>query len=252
MSLGRAIIEVMEPGLTQGNLGVTIGIVAVLILITEKYRVLDRLGVYAAAALGLLVGGLGHWTWLVILLGFLGASHKATKWRFEEKAEKGLCESADGHRSWGNVVANGGLPGLVAIIAWHLGDHENGLWVFAASVGVAAADTFASEIGCLDPRVRMITTMKKCEPGINGGFSPNGQLAAAAGAMMIALLAFAVDPEWKIALAAALIGWLGCQVDSLLGAVLENRGMMTKGTVNAAAITFGILAMWWYLETPHL
>ena len=48
------------------------------------------------------------------------------------------------------------------------------------------------------------------------------------------------------------IGWLGCQVDSILGAVLENRGLMTKGTVNAAAITFGIIAMWWYLGFPHL
>ena len=50
----------------------------------------------------------------------------------------------------------------------------------------------------------------------------------------------------------AVIGWLGCQVDSILGAVLENRGLMNKGTVNAAAITFGIIAMWWYLGFPHL
>ena len=110
------MIDIMQPGLTEGNLLVTFGIVGVLILISEKYRVLDRLGVYAAAALGIVVGGLGHWTWLVILLGFLGTSHKATKWRFEEKSAKGLSESSDGHRSWGNVVANGGLPRLVAII----------------------------------------------------------------------------------------------------------------------------------------
>ncbi len=244
--------DVMTPGLESGNLLVTTMIVSILILLSEKYRVLDRFGVYAAASLGMLVGCLGHWTWLVILLGFLGSSHKATKWRFEEKAEKGLCESADGHRSWGNVVANGGLPGLITIIAWYLGDHENGLWVFTAAVAVAASDTFASEIGCLDNRVRMITTMKKCEAGVNGGFSPNGQMAAAIGSLFIAILAFASDMNWEYAVVAALIGWLGCQVDSVLGAVLENRGLMTKGSVNAAAITFGILAMWWYLGTPHL
>ena len=124
------MIDIMEPGLTQGNLFVTVSTVAVLILISEKYKVLDRMGVYAAAALGLVVGGLGHWTWLVILLGFLGTAHKATKWKFNEKSEKGLCESNDGHRSWGNVIANGGLPGLVAIVAWYLGDHDNGVWVF--------------------------------------------------------------------------------------------------------------------------
>ncbi|NCF96483.1 MAG: DUF92 domain-containing protein, partial [Euryarchaeota archaeon] len=231
---------------------VTFGIVSFLVLISEKYRVLDRLGVYAAAALGLVVGGLGHWTWLVILLGFLGTSHKATKWRFDEKTAKGLSESSDGHRSWGNVVANGGLPGLVAIISWLLGDHENGLWIFAASVAVAASDTFASEIGCLDERVRMITTMKKCEPGLNGGFSPNGQTAAFVGSSIIAVLAFLSDQNFELAILVAVIGWLGCQVDSFLGALLENRGLMTKGTVNAAAITSGIIAMWLYLGSPHL
>ena len=246
------MIDVMQPGLEQGNLLVTFGIVGVLILISEKYRVLDRLGVYAAAALGIIVGALGHWTWLVILLGFLGTAHKATKWRFEEKASKGLSESSDGHRSWGNVVANGGLPGLVAIIAFILDDHENGLWLFSAAVSVAAADTFASEIGCLDNRVRMITKMKKCEPGLNGGFSPNGQIAALVGSTIIAILAFVSEANVELAALVAVIGWLGCQVDSILGAVLENRGLMTKGTVNAAAITSGIIAMWWHLGFPHL
>jgi uncharacterized protein (TIGR00297 family) len=246
------MMDIMQPGLTEGNLLVTFGIVGVLVLISEKYRVLDRLGVYAAAALGLVVGGLGHWTWLVILLGFLGTSHKATKWRFDEKTAKGLSESSDGHRSWGNVVANGGLPGLVAIISWLLGDHENGLWIFAASVAVAASDTFASEIGCLDERVRMITTMKKCEPGLNGGFSPNGQMAAFVGSSIIAVLAFLSDQDVELTILVAVIGWLGCQVDSVLGALLENIGLMTKGTVNAAAITSGIIAMWLYLGSPHL
>ena len=71
------MIEVMEPGLTQGNLLVTISVVSALILLSEKYRVLDRTGVYAAAALGITVGALGQWTWLVILLGFLG--HRAPR-----------------------------------------------------------------------------------------------------------------------------------------------------------------------------
>lgn len=246
------MVEIMQPGLTEGNLLVTFGIVGILILISEKYRVLDRTGVYAAAALGIIVGALGHWTWLIILLGFLGTSHKATKWRLEEKAAKGLSESIDGHRSWGNVVANGGLPGLVALIAFLLDDHANGLWLFSAAVSVAAADTFASEIGCLDDRVRMITTMKKCKAGLNGGFSPNGQFAAAIGSSIIAGLAFLSEQNIELTLLVALIGWLGCQVDSILGAVLENRGLMTKGTVNAAAITFGIVTMWWHLGFPHL
>ncbi len=246
------MVDIMQPGLSEGNLAVTFAIVAILTLISERFKVLDRLGIYAAAALGLIVGSLGHWTWLIILLGFLATAHKATKWRFDEKLEKGLSESLDGHRSWGNVVANGGLPGLIAILAFILDDHENGIWIFSAAVAVAASDTFASEIGCLDERVRMITTFKQCEPGVNGGFSPNGQLAAAVGSIIIAALTFIANQNLELAALVALLGWLGCQVDSVLGALLENRGLMTKGTVNAAAITSGIIAMWIYLGSPHL
>tara|TARA_B100000989_G_scaffold184947_1_gene139217 strand:+ start:3783 stop:4523 length:741 start_codon:yes stop_codon:yes gene_type:complete len=246
------MIDIMQPGLKEGNLLITFAIVGLLILISERYRVLDRLGVYAAAGLGLIVGGLGHWTWLIILLGFLGTSHKATKWRLDEKISKGLAESYDGHRSWGNVIANGGLPGLVAIISLVFDDHHNGIWIFSAAVAVAASDTFASEIGCLDERVRMITNFKKCEPGLNGGFSPNGQLAALLGSTIIAMLAFIMEQNAELALLVAIIGWIGCQIDSYLGAILENRGFMTKGTVNAASITFGIILMWLYLDSPHL
>jgi uncharacterized membrane protein len=46
----------------------------------------------------------------------------------------------------------------------------------------------------------------------------------------------------------AIIGFLGCQVDSVLGAVLENRGYLTKGSVNALAISFGMIVMATFLE----
>ena len=247
--------SLMTPGLEIENIIACSVILIVLVIVSARHKVLDKAGIVAAIVLGSVVGLLGHWTWLGILLGFLASSHKVTKWKFAEKTEKGLCESNDGHRSWGNVIANGGLPGLAAIFSFLNADWENGIWLFSAAVAVATADTFASEIGCLDDRVRMITTMKKCDAGINGGFSPNGQKAAAAGSAAIALLTIFAwvltggDFSAGLILGAvvAIIGWLGCQVDSLLGAILENRGLMTKGTVNAAAITWGIAMMYLYL-----
>ena len=47
----------------------------------------------------------------------------------------------------------------------------------------------------------------------------------------------------------AVLGWLGCQMDSLLGAVFENRGYLTKGGVNGISITCGMLAMWMLLSS---
>ena len=35
------------------------------------------------------------------------------------------------------------------------------------------------------------------------------------------------------------IGWLGCQVDSVLGALLENKGYIGKHTVNFLATLSG-------------
>ena len=250
-------MDVFVSGPNTGNLVVTVGLVALLLVLSSRARMLDATGSKAAALLGLIVGGLGHWTWLLILLGFLLSSHKATKWRFEEKTALGLCESSDGHRGWTNVVANGAIPGLICIYAYLSEDWTNVVWIFGAAVAVAASDTFASEIGCLDPRVRMITTFKPCQQGENGGFSPNGQLAAAVGSSVVASLTalawwLTVDAgeveAMQLTGMLALIGWLGCQIDSYLGALLENRGYLTKGSVNALAISGGVVLMGAYLS----
>jgi len=250
-------MDVFVSGPNTGNHVVTVGLVALLLVLSSRARMLDATGSKAAALLGLIVGGLGHWTWLLILLGFLLSSHKATKWRFDEKTALGLCESSDGHRGWTNVVANGAIPGLICIYAYLSEDWANVVWIFGAAVAVAASDTFASEIGCLDPRVRMITTFKPCQQGENGGFSPNGQFAAAVGSSVVALLTalawwLTVDAgeveAMQLTGVLALIGWLGCQIDSYLGALLENRGYLTKGSVNALAITGGVVLMGAYLS----
>lgn len=252
-------MDIFSSGPNTGNVLVTIGLVVALLVISSRAKMLDTTGANTAAVLGLIVGGLGHWTWLLILLGFLLSSHKATKWRFDEKKRLGLSESNDGHRGWTNVVANGAIPGLICLYAYLSDDWDTVVWLFGAAVAVAASDTFASEIGCLDPRVRMITTFKPCEQGENGGFSPNGQLAAAAGSAVVAVLTFCA---WWVTCSdtsalnglqllgvLSVIGWLGCQIDSYLGALLENRGYMSKGAVNASAISGGVVLMYAYLGT---
>ena len=246
-------------GSVDGNLLITSILIVGLIAASLRANILDKQGIIAAALLGLFVGFLGHWTWLLLLLCFLLSSHIATKWRFEEKTERGLNESADGHRGWVNVAANGGMPALVALLTFLVNDWESGLWMFAAAVAVATSDTWASEIGCLDHRVRMITTLKPCEAGVNGGFSPNGQLAAAAGGLLIgasalvaSLVMFSTSISDQILIAGIVagLGFLGCQIDSILGAVLENRGFLTKGSVNALSIIAGVALMWLYLGRP--
>ncbi len=240
----------MVGGFDQTNLLISFSFILSLMIISRLRHILNEEGTLAAAALGLGVAIAGHWSWLLILLSFLGTGFAATRWRYDEKIEKGLHEGAEGERGWTNVVANGGVPLIVSIIAAVTGDWETMFPVFTVAVAVAASDTFASEFGGLDERVYMITTLKKCEQGMNGGFSPTGQLAAMTGALLIAVVgiglgtlvgAESVAAPIEFILSITLIGFIGCQIDSLFGATLENRGLIGKGTVNALAIGSGAL-----------
>lgn len=238
----------MIESLTEPNGLITIGLVLALGVMAAAKRFLDNSGILAAGIIGIIVGIGGHWTWLAILLLFLVTGSFATRWSYEEKDAMGLAEAREGARNWANVVANGGAPAMVSVIAWISGDTAAWAAPFLAAVAVASADTLASEFGVLDPRVRMIINGKHVAAGTNGGTSPTGQLAAAAGSLMIAFFGCILFTSMGNELEAgvvrtfcviSLMGWTGCQIDSLLGALFENRGLMTKGQVNLASIAFG-------------
>ena len=240
----------MVGGFNQTNLLISVALVMILMVISRIRKILNESGTWAAAIMGLVVAIGGHWTCLVTLLAFLSAGFFVTRWRYVEKKEMGFNEGEDGERDWTNVISNGGVPMLVSLYAFMTEDWQELLPIFVASVAVATSDTFASEVGCLDKRVYMITTLKKCEPGLNGGFSPNGQIAALVGALLISLVAMALgmlvgaealSSPVEFIVSISIIGFLGCQVDSLLGALLENRGYIGKGTVNTLAIATGAI-----------
>ena len=68
--------QLVEGGLrSTQNVYITIGIVFILVTLSYFTKILDIPGVISAAALGLIVGALGHWSWLVILLIFLTNCH---------------------------------------------------------------------------------------------------------------------------------------------------------------------------------
>ncbi len=240
----------MVGGFNQTNLLISVALVMILMVISRIRKILNESGTWAAAIMGLVVAIGGHWTWLVTLLAFLSAGFFVTRWRYDEKKEMGFNEGEDGERDWTNVISNGGVPMLISLYAFMTEDWQELLPIFVASVAVATSDTFASEVGCLDNRVYMITTLKKCEPGLNGGFSPNGQIAALVGALLISLVATALgllvgaealSSPVEFIVSISIIGFLGCQIDSLLGALLENRGYIGKGTVNTLAIATGAI-----------
>ena len=225
---------------------ISLALVAALLLISKLRDMLDYSGLLAAMAVGLAVSLLGHWTWLAILIVFLIVGSLATKWRFEEKQALSIQEDNEGVRSWRNVTANGATASIIAFCSWYFGEADWYYLATASCVAVAASDTLASEIGSLDPRTRSIITLEAVPPGTNGGMSPTGTAAALLGALLIATVAVLLAPVYGEPMSAAsifvvvtIVGWLGCQVDSILGELLENKGYIGKHTVNFLATLSG-------------
>ena len=226
---------------------ISIGLVLALLLLSKVRDLLDNSGLFAATLTGLTVSLMGHWTWLISLFTFLIIGSLATKWKLDEKKLLSLEEANEGLRSWKNVLANGGAVSIVAIYNFLFPGQE---WIYfaaIASISVALSDTLASEIGSLDIRTRSITTLQSVPAGTNGGMSPTGTVAALFGAILISIVGVIFSPddskisEIQLLSLLSLIGWLGCQVDSILGAVLENRGYLGKHSVNFLATFSGSL-----------
>lgn len=183
-------------------------------------------GAAGAVLVGGVIFGMGGWPWAVLLLTFFITSSALT--RAFKKRKRGLNEkfSKGGQRDIGQVLGNGGLAALLAGL-WHFFPGEAWLWAgFAAALAAVNADTWATEVGVLNPHPpRLITNLSKVvEKGTSGGISLIGTLAALAGAGLIGLLTVlfapvAVSPALGVVVTLAGLG--GSLFDSLLGATVQ-------------------------------
>lgn len=192
-------------------------------LLAYQARALSGSGATAAALSGGLVFGLGGLNWALLLLLFFVSSSGLSRTFARRKA--GLSEkfSKGSRRDWGQVLANGGLGALLALAHGLWPDQA---WPWVAFVGAMAsvnADTWATELGVLNPHPpRLLTTLKVVERGTSGGISPLGSLAALAGAMVVAGCAEMLSPGGPGIFAAATVGGMvGSFFDSWLGAVVQ-------------------------------
>lgn len=204
--------------------------------------------------MGLAIGILGAPSWLVLLILFALLGFIVTKFRMGLKQELGVQEGKKGERTYKNVIANSLVPLLAAIGAFVLGEEYYTLMAVAyiASISVAAADTVASEVGSLSPKVYMITTGKKVKAGIDGGISLEGTVACIAGGIVAAYMgcSLILSELWGTTfIILGVIGIIGCMIDSLIGATLERRGIVGKLGTNILSMACGAiiaLAIWMF------
>jgi uncharacterized protein (TIGR00297 family) len=237
-----------ELGVEVGSAQVAVGLAVTVVLGYLAYALgtASIQGMLTGVLLALLAIVLGGYGWFALLITFFGLGGLSTKFRYEQKRERGIAEDNEGARGSGNVLANSAVA-LVAVLAFAASGvmgmpPELFLFAFAGSVATAMADTLSSEVGGLYDGPRLVTTLRRVEPGTDGAITPQGELAGLVGAGIIAGIAalfFDLGPLPALAIVGA--GFVGMTVDSLLGATLEGETLDNQA-VNFLATLAGAVA----------
>lgn len=180
--------------------------------------------------LGTIVYGFGNWLIVSAVLFFFITSIIFSRYRRKSKMAKldkaeisalNLQKRRNGTQLWAN-----GFWMVFFVIAWYLYSTHGFLIAVFAVIASAASDTWATELGTVNPwKTRLISSFKKVKPGTDGGISLKGIAAALLGSAAIALFIF-LDTSISNPITFYIVfgaGFLGCIADSYLGAIFQNR-----------------------------
>jgi uncharacterized protein (TIGR00297 family) len=223
--------------LSLESLAIVLSLCAALSVLSFRFGLLTKSGALASFIVGMIIGLLGSVGWLLTLIVFTFTGFFVTKFRFQLKEKKGVQEGKKGERTYRNVLANGLVPVLVAVVTYLLGAQDTTLaaLTYITAVAVASSDTTASELGVLSERTYLITTGKRVPPGTDGGISGMGTLACIVASAFASYIGWLVIlQQWfdPLLLIPIVMGVAGCMIDSLIGATLERRGLVGKLHVN--------------------
>ena len=239
---------------TVSALGIAVGLAVTVGLGTVSYALgaASVPGMLTGVLLALLTVVLGGVGWFLVLMTFYSLGALASKYRFDEKADRGVAQENEGARGTGNVLANSAV-GLLALLGYAATDHVDVpamlfALAFAGAFATALADTLSSEIGGLFDGPRLITTLRRVEPGTDGAVTWQGELAGLAGAALIGVIAGFGLPIGDPFVGGGVVvaaGVGGMTVDSLLGALIEgdrigNQTVNFLATVSGAALAVAL------------
>lgn len=206
--------------------------------ITYKRKSLDLFGSAVMIIIGIVIIFSAGTNWLLLIVLFLVMSLIATKYSKKYKMSLGEFE---GRRTSKNVISNGVVACFMAAFGGYYLPFVGG---FIGAIATATSDTLASEIGVLDQNPRLITTLQEVDPGTNGAVSVLGTAIGIVGAAVIGIAAYflgIVANPLSAIVVSIISGTVGCFIDSILGAIFENHGMLTNEHVNLIATIVGAL-----------
>lgn len=237
-----------EPAVAQWSLGLSavFGLLAFSLRMATPAAALTGATISASLMFSMFEAPFRPWrTGLTPVLVVLVSTSIATRFGRRRKERLGTAEERHG-RGAAQIAANLGMAALImdplvqdalTETHWFWRARLAPLPIFAlglAALAEAAADTVSSELGqVLGGTPRMITTLRRVEPGTDGGMTVAGTLAGILAAGLVAFagfLAFHLEPS------AFWVSWaggvFGLIFDSLLGATAERAGWLNNDGVN--------------------
>jgi uncharacterized protein (TIGR00297 family) len=225
LSVAFVLSSYLIPGLADSQLFTAGAILAIVIAVGAwKMRALAPSGAVATFLLALALYGTGGWKWTIpIFTFFILSSILSRVGKQRKESVEGMFEK-DSIRDYGQVFANGGVAGILALLNFVLPSFD--LYPFyLGSIAAVTADTWGTEIGLSSKRAPiLVTTWKQVEPGTNGGITMPGLLAGFAGSAVIGISASPwMGNAGTLIPVIILAGVGGGIVDSLFGATVQGE-----------------------------
>ncbi len=196
-------------------------------ILAVKLKALTPSGGIGAFIMGTVIFSTGGLKWLLPLAAFFVLSSLLSKLG-QEKHSQASENNWNNHQKSSRrdilqVLANGIIATIIAIIAFYSGDN----WLYLAFLGAiaaATADTWATEIGYFSKRLpRDIISFKQVEKGTSGGVSILGTLGTLLGGLLIGLTGMFFGITIGQLLIVVMSGLVGSMIDSIIGGTFQSR-----------------------------
>jgi uncharacterized protein (TIGR00297 family) len=218
------------------SMAIVLAFLLIFSIITYKKKFLDLEGILIADAIGVAAitfGETNHVMRLVAFVVFFLIGQLASNFPVKKHERRGIK----------NVLGNS-IPALLMLFLIPVFPKYEFIFEmgFFGAVTAALSDTLSSEIGYYSKsKPILITTLKKCKRGTDGGVTLMGEGAALLGGLIMGLIYFFIYANLVTALIIVGAGMVGTTVDSLFGAVFERKKVLNNTQVNLLGSSSGAL-----------
>ncbi len=207
-------------GVEAGMLG---GFIAAVVTGYTSYRLrfLTPDGAVGATILGTFVFGFGGVQWTLPVMTFFVLSSVLSKIRVKRNKEVEERFEKSGTRNTGQVIANGGVGGIILLIE----SYFNTGWlypVYVLNFAAVCADTWGTEFGTMwKTKTISLKNFREVPQGLSGGVSLPGTAGALAGAVVVVISSYYWTGDLVILALLITLGFGGSLLDSLMGEFLQ-------------------------------